>query len=59
MDHCKFEINSGDPERLSEIYWRARKNMSPQQFETFMSELTIITAQFPNGLKDPKFKCKP
>ncbi|XP_054263030.1 U3 small nucleolar RNA-associated protein 6 homolog [Macrosteles quadrilineatus] len=56
MDHCKFEINSGDTERLSEIYWRARKNLSPQQFETFLSELTIISAQTPYGLKDGKFK---
>ncbi|KAG8320343.1 U3 small nucleolar RNA-associated protein 6 homolog [Homalodisca vitripennis] len=49
MDHCKFEINSGDPERVSEIYWRARKNLSPQQFETFLSEFSLIrTVPIPN-----------
>ncbi|XP_067003125.1 U3 small nucleolar RNA-associated protein 6 homolog [Anabrus simplex] len=42
MEYVKFEQKRGDPKNVSEIYWRALKNLDPMHTDIFVSEFSLV-----------------
>ncbi|XP_046992575.1 U3 small nucleolar RNA-associated protein 6 homolog [Schistocerca americana] len=42
MDYVKFEQKLGEAKNVSEIYWRALKNLDPKHTDAFISEFSLV-----------------
>jgi hypothetical protein len=42
MEYIKFEQNTGDAKRVSDIYMRALKSLDPLNTDIFVSEFSLL-----------------